>query len=98
MAYIPPGTFALITKTAGYTLTLSDYIVLGDTTSAAITFVLPTAVSNAGKEYVTKNMGTNNLTIDGNGSETIDGATVKVLTNKYASVNLISDGANWILI
>lgn len=95
MAYLPLGTFQITNKSAGYTLTSVDYFVRGDTTSGAFTLTLPTAVGILGKEYIIKNIGVNNLTIDGNSSETIDGALTKVLSNKYASVNIISDGSNW---
>lgn len=98
MAYIPVGTVAIVTKTSGYTVTVNDYFVRGDTTSGAFIFTLPTAVGIQGKEFIIKNLGTSNLTIDGNGSETIDGALTKVLSNKYASINIISDGANWSII
>lgn len=95
MAYLPPNTFSISNKTTTYTAIISDYFITGDTTSAAFTITLFTAVGNAGKELVIKNIGTKNLTIDGNASETLDGALTKILTNKYASVNLLSDGSNW---
>lgn len=98
MAYIPVGSFGIVTKTTNYTVLVSDYIVKGDTTGGAFTLALFTAVGNAGKELILKNLGTSNLTIDANGSETIDGALTKVLTNKYAAVNLISDNANWMIV
>lgn len=95
MTYIPQNTFAIVSKTTTYTALMSDYFIKGDTTGGAFVITLFTAVGNAGKELVIKNLGTSNLTIDGAGSETIDGALTKVLTNKYASINILSDGSSW---
>lgn len=95
MSYTPLNTFSLVTKTTTYTALVSDYFIKGDTTGGAFVITLFTAVGNAGKELVIKNLGTSNLTIDGNASETLDGSLTKVLTNKYASLNFVSDGANW---
>lgn len=95
MAYLPPNTFSLVNKTTTYTALVSDYFIKGDTTGGAFTITLFTAVGNSGKELIIKNLGTGNLTIDGNASETLDGSLTKILTNKYAALNIISDGSNW---
>lgn len=95
MAYLPPNTFAQVSKTTGYTVVVSDYFVKGDTTTTAFTVTLFTATGNSGKELVIKNLGTKNLTISGSGSEAIDGVTTKILTNKYASINILCDGTGW---
>jgi len=39
--------------------------------------------------------GTNNITINRNGAQTIDGANSKVLATNYGSLALVFDGANW---
>jgi len=71
-----------------------DIMLLINTTAGAITANLPTAVSLKGKYKIFKNAGTNNLTLDGNGTETIDGSSTLVLaSNAYATI--ISDGTNW---
>lgn len=95
MSYNQPTTYPTVSKTTTYTALLSDYLIKGDTTGGAFTITLFTAVGNGGRELVIKNLGTSNLTIDGAGTETLDGALTKVLTNKYASINILSDGANW---
>ncbi len=53
---------------------------------------------NAGRRLVIKNVGTGTITVDGSGSQTIDGATTKVLSSQYDVVELVSDGANWHII
>ena len=68
------------------------------TGSSAYTVTLPTAASIEGKKIHVKRLATANITVDGDGSETIDGSATFVLTSQYSSVTLISDGTNWIII
>jgi hypothetical protein len=76
------------------TVTKDYEMLLIDTTSGAITANLPTAVNLQGRYIKFKNTGTNNLTIDGFSTETIDGSTTLVLaSNGYATI--MSDGTNW---
>lgn len=93
-------SFTLSTKTAAYTTTSSDDIILADGASAAFTITLHAASGWANKMLTIKriNSGSNNITIDGNASETIDGATTKVLTQQYESVTLVSNGTNVFII
>lgn len=65
----------------------------------AITINLPTAISPAcnGRIYTIKK-GTNstkNITIDGNSTETIDGAATFLLSDDQGSVTIVSDGTEW---
>ncbi len=76
------------------TVTKDYEMLLIDTTSGAITANLPTAVNLLGRYIKFKNIGTNNLTIDGFSTETIDGsATLVLASNGYATI--MSDGTNW---
>jgi hypothetical protein len=76
------------------TVTKDYEMLLINTTSGAITANLPTAVNLQGRYIKFKNTGTNNLTIDGFSTETIDGSTTLVLaSNGYATI--MSDGTNW---
>lgn len=91
-------TGSLTTKTGAYTLLTTDDTIIADATSAGFTLTLPTAASaSAGKIYkIVKVDSTNNqVTIDGNGSETIDGSTTVYLDSQYQSVQIVSDGSNW---
>jgi len=95
--YIYPD---LVTKTAAYTATLNDKIILCDATAGAFTITLPTAVGNRDKRFIIKKIdsSTNTVTIDGNGAETIDGVATKILQYQYQSIDIISDNANWIIV
>ena len=49
-------------------------------------------------KYQIKRLGTANVTIDGNSSETIDGLTTLILYNQNTSVTIVSDNSNWVII
>lgn len=83
--------------TTPYTATSSDFLIPVDATSAAATVNLPTAVGIKGRLYAVKktDSSANSVTVDGSGSETIDGLTTAVLYVQNHAVLLQSDGANW---
>ncbi len=56
------------------------------------------ATCGAGFKYQIKNRSTNTLTIDPNGSETIDGSATFAIASQEASVTLVTDGSNWFII
>jgi hypothetical protein len=91
---------AIITKTASYTASANDYTILCNNTGGGITISLPTAAGCAGRVYVIKKVSAagNNVTIDGFGSETIDGSITDVLSTQYSSVTIQSDGTNWYIL
>ena len=59
---------------------------------------LPTSVGLDGFKVQIKRIGSTNITINTNGSETIDGDSTKALDIQYASLTLISDNVNWYVI
>lgn len=69
----------------------TDYVYL---VSGTTTVTLPTAVGNTNL-YTIKRIGTNTVTIATTSAQTIDGSSTATLTVQYASIDLISDGANW---
>jgi len=80
--------------------TSGDIILLVDAaTAGATTINLPTAVSNAAKFTIKKiDGGTNSVTVDSNGTETIDGGLTATLLIPSASITLISNNSNWFII
>lgn len=95
-----PVATPIATKTTGYPITGSDSVILADATTAALNVTLPTAVGISGRQYTIKriNGGANNVTFNTTSSQTIDGVTTKVLNAQYASVTVVSDGANWMIV
>jgi|GEM_PF-3875382 len=90
---------AQTTKTANYTATSTDYAIWCDATSGNITITLPTAVGIGGKSYIVKKTDAtaNTVTLDGAGSETLDGATTIVIGTQYQSYSIMSNGTNWFI-
>jgi len=88
------------TVTTNYTITDNDYVILVDATAAPVTVVLPTAVGRDGRVFEVKRISTNanTVTLDGDGSETIDASTTQVYTVPYVSLTVYSDGSNWWII
>lgn len=90
-------TLPFTNQTANYTVDMTTDCVI-NCTSGTFTVTLPTAVGIEGQYFVIKNSGTGVITIDGNGAETIDGAGNKLLSVRYESMTVVSDGANWIVV
>lgn len=91
---------APITKSANYTMNVTDGEVFVDATSAAITITLPDATkcidgrTRSIKDWKGK-AATHNITIATTGGQTIDGLNTKVMAAGYQNVTLKSDGSNW---
>lgn len=83
------------------TLTDNDHVVLvdDDTAGAAVTINLPAAADSEGNIYTIKKLGTTGaVTIDANGSETIDGATTLVISAQYEAPKIYCNGSAWYVI
>lgn len=83
--------------TADTTLDDTYRVVLVDASGGAVTITLPAADLHSGRIYDVKKIDSsaNAVTVDGNGSETIDDATTQTLSSQYASLRIISDGTEW---
>jgi len=96
------GGFAanLVSKTGAYTATTSDHVILCDASGGAFTITLPAASGVTGIIYHIKktDSSANAVTVDGDASETIDGATTQVINFQYDSMMIICDGSNWHII
>ena len=83
-----------------YTALISDAYIGVTSTAAARTITLPTAAdAGVGKVYYIKDesgaAATNNITIDGAGAETIDGAATVAITLNYGGMAIICNGTAW---
>lgn len=80
---------------SNYVATNADYCLACINTSA-ITITLPTKNNNGGQQLIIKdangNASTNNITIDGNGSDTIDGGASFTIAQDFKCVTLMCDG------
>ena len=93
--------FSSVAVSANQTLTATNGYVtlLVNASSSAVTLTLPTAAVNAAIYTIKKiDSSTNSVTIDGDSSETIDGAATIVLKDQYNYVQIVSDGTNWVVI
>jgi hypothetical protein len=90
-----PWTYTLQTGTS-YTAVAGDFVVASNT--GTVTITLPSGHSVDDTIIVKKTGATGTVTVDGNASETIDGALTFDLTAQYASITLISDGTNWLIV
>lgn len=92
--------FTVVTKTAGYTetITTGDQLTLCNL-AAGFTVVLPTAASNAATITFKKIAAAGQITISRAGTDTIEFATTAVLNNAGESITIRSDGvSNWDII
>jgi len=83
--------------TQNYTATASDHMIFVNAGQSSITLSLPTAVGIAGRQYIIKRVdgnGQNQVTVDPNGSQTIEGAVTKSIENQN-SIVIVSDNSNW---
>jgi hypothetical protein len=85
--------------TASTTLTNNDYI-LSVSPAANVTVTLPAVASvQPGRPYfiLRDDTATNTVTLDGSGSETIDGATTLAVgaAGQYGALRIVSTGSAW---
>jgi hypothetical protein len=85
-------------KSADYTITDTDANTVFVTTSTStITITLPTVADNTGRIITIKKVdsGSGKITIDGEGAETIDGATTLDVEAQYGVWSGFCDGSEW---
>lgn len=93
-------TLQKVAKSGDYTVTTSDRLIEVDTSGGDVTLTLPAA--SAPNPYTVFSFvvvtAGNDLILDGDGAETIDGDATKTLTALNARADLYSTGAAWITI
>lgn len=98
------GPFRKVTTVATtYTATLDDDIIVADSGGGGtFTITLPTAASaydaatGTGKVLTFINVHTDDVTIEGDGAETINGAANVLLDVQYERLTVVSNGTAWI--
>lgn len=88
---------AVRTITATSSVAVGDYAIFADATSGAITVNLPAVAASSGRQLEVKKVDAsgNAVTLDGNSSETIDGATTLAIATQYQSYTVHCDGTAW---
>lgn len=88
------GVLPIVTKTANYTFTTSDYTIRVDATSGVITITLPLAPVH-GQVYNTKKIDStsNAVTLSGNG-KLIDGQASMTISNRYNNIMVQYDSTS----
>lgn len=83
--------------TADYTAPLGVSFIPVDASSGAVTVTLPAVDESSGRRITVKKIdnSANTVTVDGNGSETIDDATTQIITTQYDSICVMSDLSEW---
>lgn len=87
-----------ITTATTVTMGAADEVILAGTAGGAVTVNLQAAATaGAGRKLTVVNTGGgSSVTLDGSGSETINGSLTKALAAQYNKVTIISDGTNWL--
>lgn len=91
---------AQVSTSTNLTLDDTHSTVLATGGAGGITATLPTAVGRQGRRYtiVRVDAGAGDVTLDGDGSETINGDADYILVNQWQFVTVESDGTNWVVV
>ena len=89
------GYTNIITVASNYTALLTNIVIL---CNGLLTVTLPTAIGNQGKTYHIKNIGPQTVTINTTGGQTVDGSAGILITKRYNSYMIISNGSNWFVV
>jgi hypothetical protein len=94
-----PVFMATETITTDATLDETNGLVLVDASGGDVVVTLPTAVGITGRSYEIKKTDTsvNTVTVDGDGTETIDGELTQDVPY-LATIVVRSDGSNWFIV
>jgi hypothetical protein len=96
---VAKGIIEPTAKVANYNVTSSDETILGNATGGDISLFLPAVSGTQGKKYSFKKIdsSSNSVIIDPDGAETIDGAATYSLATQYRTVEIESDGTQWLI-
>lgn len=99
ISYYKGLKYNTISKAETYTAS-DESVILVDASSGAVTINLPAASGLSGREYIiTKtDSSVNNVLIDANSSETINGNSIFYLAVQYEKITLICTGSEWIVV
>ncbi len=88
-----------VTKSSAYTTQEFDHLVGVDVSSNTVTITLGDASTKEGNGMIVNdesgNASSNNITVDTESSQSIDGSSSTTITSDYGSLKLYSDGTDW---
>lgn len=75
-------------------------VILADATTASFTIDIPAAATMTGQCLTIKKIdpSAKTVTVDGDGTETIDGGLTQVIGTQYVSITILSDGTEWFIL
>jgi hypothetical protein len=86
-------SLALSIKTTSYTMGTSDFAILANAASGALTITLPPAATTGMVVFVKKiDASTNVVTVKGSGSDKIEASSSKLLSKENKSLTLVAGG------
>jgi len=92
------GITSITNASSPYTVTASDQYLRVDTSSGSVTINLPAKASSDGRQLTVKKvtLDDNVVTVDGDSSDTIDGAATQVIYGQYEGLTIRCDAtAGW---
>ena len=95
------SAFNITTKTADYTITNNDRIILVDASSNSVNITLPSASGYKGRLFTIKVLtigGGYSATVTAQSGETIDGSNTYSFSSDYDFITVASDNSNWYII
>ncbi len=96
------GLYPVVPKSTSFTISFPadhDKVFVVDASSGPITVTLPVATPNGFRIHVKKIDPTANaVTVDADGTDTIDGSLTAVISGQNDSIPINSDGTNWVLL
>jgi hypothetical protein len=99
-ASVVTPALSVVTKTAAYTLTDADDVILVDATSGAVTITLHAVATAKRKPYYFKKIdaGGNAMVLEPDGAETVDGAANISVTVQYTAYTLFPTSSGWVIL
>lgn len=89
------GIGNVVSKTADYTATISDYMIVVDASGGNVTITLPSASGVYRREYVIKKVDSSANTVTVASASLVDGASTFTMYSQYYSVKVKSDASTW---
>jgi hypothetical protein len=97
--YIRTSGITIVSATENYTMTDFDDIVKANGTGGAFTVTLPDATGVTGRvRSIKRTSALGVITVGTTGGQTIDGLATKLLSLQWATIQVISDGSNWLVL